>query len=351
MKISALFLAVFLSLNVAAAEDDWLGVENYGGHLGIYYGVYEGDSDRQSINITIPLFSMSQLHAFYSDDQSNESGFQSKSQQLGLFWNSDPQAKVSWGFGVEESGRSSNLLTRDKSLYFQYMTGSSWGFRIKAIDGESELDIGGITPEIEGQISALGLDTIDRRGLELSSNFEGENWGLQFSLGYYDYDDMGSASQGDIDDLTQLITEASQDEVSFYIRIIYLSYLQYYRDLGYAEAEALELTRDKFESDRAEIRIMLNRWTQNAVDYQFGVNEKNVLSNHDIALDYYWTHEQFMLSSGVFVYQSYIDEDYSTQIYAGVNYQMSRLYNIGCLVSYSDNSSEMYAEFSIGLDW
>lgn len=337
-----LFILVLLFSPCLAfsSEDDWLGSESAGGHVGVRYGVFQDDANSKSVNVTIPFFYMGQLHGFYSDSRSSNSGTASESQQLGIFWNSDPFKKYSWGLGYENSGRSSELETKDISVYLQYTTDNLWGFRVKAIDGESALDVEGLNSEIENQFSTLGLYTIDRKGISVSSNIEGDNWGVEISFGYFEYDDIGSEGRQDVETLRALLVDAT---VRDGLRALYQGYV----DAGYSESDAYRSTFYTYFLLQSEIQSGANRY----VDYHIGVDQKNVLSNYDASLDYYWLHGNITLSTGVYVYESYVEKKIASQIYTGLNYQISKTTNIGFLLSYLDDSTEMYGEFSIGLDW
>ncbi len=323
-----------------SSEEDWLGDESAGVHLGVHYGVFEGDSESRAVNATIPFFNRGQLHGFYSENRSNNTDATRESRQIGIFLNSDPFEEYSWGLGYEESGRSSDLETEDISIYLQYTTDDLWGFRVKVIDGKSSLNIKGLNPEIENQFSALGLYTIDRKGISLSSNVEGNNWGVQLSLGYFEYNDVGSEGRQDVEELRTLLVDSTVREG---LRALYQRYLE----SGYSESDAYRSTFFTYFLLQSEIRSSIDRY----VDDHFGLDQKNILSNHDASLDYYWLHDNLTLSAGLYVYESYVEKEYAAQIYTGLNYQVSKTASFGILLSYLDESAEVYGEFSIGLDW
>ncbi len=346
------FVSLVMSSGISAfaqdETDDWIGLNSYGGHLGVHWGAYQSDSQSYAVNLSVPLFFFSQLNAFYSDYKSSEAGYEQESQQLGLYWNSDPFQTVSWGVGYLDNGRSSDLRTTDYTLYLQYLAHSEWNFKLLVLDGKSVIDANGFSPVIENQFRSLGLHEIARQGWGASFGFDGLNHGFRVGATIFEYDEPGSASRSQID---QFVDDLTTNEERFYYLEVYLAYFSWFKDRGFNDEQARNGTNWVFQNHDEEISDYVNSKVDDDLRFYLGYDQKATLSNHEIALDYFYSVKSIVVSTGVFIYESYISEEYSNQSYASVNYQATEHYSYGFTLSYSDENAEFYGELSLGLDW
>ncbi|MFL0802830.1 MAG: hypothetical protein K6L81_03870 [Agarilytica sp.] len=348
MSRSVFVFLLFIAIPVRADTDDWIGLDSYGGHIGLHWGAYQAGGENYSMNIALPMFYSSQFNAFYSDYRSDRGVYSQQSQQLGLYWNSDPFQRISWGGGYSDNGRSSDLQTLDYSLYIQYLANNQWYFRFTGLQGESVIDANGYSPVIENRFRSLGLHKIDRIGWGISFGLDGLNHGVRLGATYFDYDDSGSAPKGQVD---QFIEALTTNEERFYYQEIYIAYFEWFKDRGFSDEESRIGTNWAFLNDIQEIRDQVNRRVAEDLDVHLGIDQKNALSNHELSLDYFYSHNSFVISMGLFIYESYIRDEYSNQSYATINYQATEHYSYGLTLSYSDESAELYGEFSLGFDW
>ncbi|MFL0799336.1 MAG: hypothetical protein K6L80_02715 [Agarilytica sp.] len=323
-----------------ANTDDWIGLDSYGGHIGIQWGAYEAGGESYAVNLSLPMIFLSQFNTFYSDYRSDDGDYEHQSQQLGVFWNTDPFQRYSLGVGYLDGGRSSDFRTKDYSLYFQYLSDSQWHVKLSAIKGKSEINTVGFSPVIDDYFRSLSLHEIDRLGWGGSFGLDGVNHGFRIGTTLFDYDDSRAAQRGFID---LLVDDIRSNEERFYYQEIYLAHYSWYRLLGETREDALTATNAVFQNYRQELR--------DYVDGKLDEDPKNVLSNHEISLDYFYSKDLLMISMGFFVYESYIQKDYFNQSYVSVNYQATEHYSYGFTLSYNDENVELYGELSLGFDW
>ncbi len=320
--------------------DDWLGVDSYGGHLGLKWGSYQSDGENYSVNLVLPLFFSTEFNALYSGYRSSDRNYGQDSQQLGLFWNTDPYQYFSWGLGYFDEGRSSNFRTKDYSFYLQYLKDYQWQFKLRGIKGSSVIDTVGFSSLIESQFRSLGIHEIDRVGLGLSFGFDGTAYGVRVGATVFDYSDTKEVPRGLVD---LLVDDIDTNEARFYYQEAYLAYFQLYRLSGHTVQESHRLTSAVFQTFPQEL--------SDYVDARVDDDPKNTLSNHELSFDYYYSLHSVLLSAGIFVYESYISETHSSQSYVAINYQSSKHYSYGFSLSYSAQNSELYGELSLGFDW
>ncbi len=339
---------VFIAAPGWADSDDWIGIDSYGGHLGLQWGSYQAGGKNYSVNLTLPMFSLSQFNAFFSDYRFNENDYDQQSQQLGLYWNSDPFQRFSWGLGYFDSGRSSDLQTKDYSFYIQYLSANQWHVKLRGIQGESAIDANGYSPVIENQFRSLGLHEVDRLGWGVSWGFEGINHGFHVGATVFDYDDLGSVSDRQINQFIEILTTT---EERFYYREVYLAYFEWFKDQGFDDEQSRIGTNWVFQNNNQEITDHVNARVAEEVNFHLGYDKKNTLSNREYSFDYFYSRHAYVISMGVFFYESYIREEYSNQSYGSINFQATEHYSYGFTLSYSDENAELYGELSVGFDW
>lgn len=348
---------VTVSLSLSPQSDanddysDWLGAPEQGGQMNLSLGVYEDDASTTAINLTLPLVKYSELYMYYSDYQSDEIWSPGDSQEYGFFWNSDPYAKYMFGFGYDIGGQSSDLKSKDYSLAFEFSINHRWRVSSVLIKGDAELSIDGFSPVFQREFEALGLDHIERHGGGFGFRYDNEDVMWRFSYRRYDYDDNSDGGSADIDAFIQTLREESLGSARFAVEFDLLVRYEYLLSTGLSEAAAQTATYLYYLSQREQINREIDRWVNDYVGYHLGNGQKNVLSNQEFSLDYVRNFEAWSWSVGLFSYESYIDEKFESQYYSAINFQLSKSYSLGVLLSYMDESSQYYGELTVGASW
>lgn len=361
MRMIVFFLGAAVSLvSGAADEDEWLGESDYGGYLGFRYGVYEDDAKNYSVNSTLPLFWHSQLNVILSKYRADYGAERQTSEQWGIYFNTDPLQTFLLGFGYEKNGKGSSIESEDAHVYLQFSINEYWSFRAKYLRGDIDLRYEGLSDNVEEQFRALGLLSRERDGMGLSINYDNLYWGLRFSANDYDYQGDGGPEVESSQALNQLLMQEASGEARFWLGVYYLLLYETQLARGVDERAAIDNVNNFFTAFEAEIIARTEAWIdrraqekreQNLVYYRYAYGQHNLLSKRDFSLDAYWVNAAITYSMGVLTYQSYIDEEYASQIYGGVDYQFSDHHSVGALVSYSDEYSDLYAELSLGFNW
>jgi len=360
VRIAVLMLGMSAPLTSIANENEWLGDSGYGGYFGLRYGAYKGDAKNYSINTTLPMFWYSKLNWVFSKYSGSFEDEKQTSDQWGMYWNSDPLTTFSFGLGYEENGKGSSVGSKDANIYFQLSASEHWSFRAKYLRGDIELRYDGIADNIEQQFRVLGLLSRQREGFGLSASFDNLYWGVRLSVNYYDYDGDKTPQIEDSQALNELLTGETLTEARFWLSVYYSLLYQAQIDRGVDEQAAIDNVNDFFTRFETAIRERTELWIRqrtqekrdfNQAYYRYAYGQQNLLSQQDLSIDTYWNNDKATYLIGGLTYESYIDGEYISQFYGGIEYQISERYSVGALVSYEDDYSDVYAELSMGFDW
>ncbi len=351
MQKRFLLICFVIASTHVCAQDEWLGADLKGGFFGIRYADYEDSGRNIALSATLPAVLQSEFHLAYSDYRDKHEGGARQSQAWNIHWNTDPYAAASFGLGVSTSGTKSELEIRDYSLHAQYLTESFWRFRGEVIIGQAEISDTAIPSLIAEDFRLLGLNEIDREGLNLAVSYDSTVWGGRVGFAVYHHDQNGNASQSQLNTLDQQISDQSASLIQYYLALVYGVFRRSCADDGVADALINSCIRDLFDANEEELRVGLEQWQSDYIAYNRAENHKNLLSDHEVSADVYWLVGRSTLVLGVFAYQSYIEEELFTQSYAEWRYALSDRLTLGVLLGYSDNQSQLWSEASFGWSW
>lgn len=352
MKLLFVFAASILSFSAIAEEEDWLGLDApSGGSMELSLGTYEAGAKSLSVAATIPLVSYSEVHLYFSDYRERNESYDLESKRYSVAWNTDPFQKFVFGVSYELRGQGSDLETEDFSLSVGFGLGDHAQFTVAAVKGESQVSIDGFGPQIEDEFTRLGLDQIDREGAVFTLQYQFDRWGARTYYAHFKNEEAPSASQSELDDFDSAIERQSRTEGEFFAYLIYSAYLNACQQLGLSDSAARTCAVNFYRSQQAEIDAGIDRWVNENLVYYNAHDQKNGLNNYEVGADVYFYQRKNTYSLGWLAYESYISEEFESQVYMSFRREITDKTTFGVLLSYVEDTKDWFGEFSFGVNW